>query len=446
MAYGSVCTLRVLMNDWVADDSRELESEHGLSFYVETPESRFLFDCGHTEAAWRNAQKIGVDLSVVQFVVLSHSHYDHAGGFPTLLKHVKQKVIYTGKNFWQEKFSYDKEKDEYTYKGCGFTREDLDSWEVEQFECDSSIRLDNYAALFTGFSRRYDFETIPEKFVRGQDKGPDTFDDEICLLLQEGRGWAMVVGCAHRGILNMVAEVKERTGKDVVRVVGGIHLVGAEDERISRTFKELKAMGVQHFNLCHCSTDGNCKSEAWPADVVPLAGGSTIQVEAKGYMKAAIIYDSRTHTTEKAASFIAEGIHNAGMQPVCFNIDKIDEAGFEYIANSHLVIVGSPTYMASVTAKMKTWLEANWQKMNLGNKLGGAFATEQYIHGGGENVIKELLTFMMVQGMLVYSGGNNYGKPIIHLGPVGMSQDIESFRDLFVTYGERMGYAAVSVM
>ena len=220
----------------------------------------------------------------------------------------------------------------------------------------------------------------------------------------------------------------------------------ADDERISRTFKELKAMGVQCFNLCHCSADRSCKSEAWPADLVPLAGGSTIEVEAKGCMKAAIIYDSRTHTTEKAASFIAEGIHNAGMQPACFCIDEIDEAGLEYIANSNLVIFGSPTYMASVTAKMKTWLEANWQKLNLSKKLGGAFATEQYIHGGGENAIKELLTFMMVQGMLVYSGGNNYGKPIIHLGPVGMSQDIESFRDLFVTYGERMGDVAVSVM
>lgn len=46
---------------------------------------------------------------------------------------------------------------------------------------------------------------------------------------------------------------------------------------------------------------------------------------------------------------------------------------------------------------------------------------------------------MMVMGMLVYSGGNSYGKPVIHLGPVGMSQNIEDFRELFVTYGERMG-------
>ena len=132
--------------------------------------------------------------------------------------------------------------------------------------------------LLTGFSRRYDFETISEKFVRGEDKVPDTFDDEICLLLKEGHGWAMVVGCAHRGILNMAAEVKERTGKNVVRVVGGIHLVGAEDERIRQTFKELKAMGVQYFNLCHCSTDKCHKSCAWPADFEAFAGGSTIQV------------------------------------------------------------------------------------------------------------------------------------------------------------------------
>jgi metal-dependent hydrolase (beta-lactamase superfamily II) len=273
-------TIKVLMNDWVVDAPGELEAEHGLSFYVETPESKFLFDCGHTGAAWRNAEKMCVDLSAVEFVVLSHAHYDHGGGFPFLLEYVKPKVLYTGRNFWQEKFSYDKEKDEYAYKGCGFTKEDLDRWGIEQFECDGTIkgRLDNYAVLFTGFSRYYEFEKIPEKFVRGEDKVPDTFDDEICLLLKEGQGWAMVVGCAHRGILNMVAEVKVRTGKDVVRVVGGIHLIGAGDERIRQTFKELKAMGVQYFNLCHCSTDKCHKSCAWPADLEAFAGGLTIQV------------------------------------------------------------------------------------------------------------------------------------------------------------------------
>ena len=154
-------------------------------------------------------------------------------------------------------------------------------------------------------------------------------------------------------------------------------------------------------------------------------------------MKAAIVYDSRTHTTEKAADFIAEGLKSVDdSEARCFNID---EADFEYIQQSHLVIFGSPTYMASVTAKMKSWLESNAGKLKLAGKLGGAYATEQYIHGGAENAIQEMLVFMMVMGMMTYSGGSACGKPVIHLGPVGMSQDIESFKELVVTYGQRMG-------
>ena len=154
-------------------------------------------------------------------------------------------------------------------------------------------------------------------------------------------------------------------------------------------------------------------------------------------MKAAIVFDSRTHTTEKAAAFIAEGLKSIGEIEVrCFNIDDAD---FAYIQQTQLVVFGSPTYMASVTAKMKSWLESNAGKLKLAGKLGGAYATEQYIHGGAENAIQEMLVFMMVMGMMTYSGGSACGKPVIHLGPVGMSQDIESFRELFMTYGQRMG-------
>lgn len=442
MAYESQYNLRVLINDLVRMGSWDLDGEHGLSFYVETPESKFIFDCGHTEAAWDNAEKMGVDLSLVDFVALSHSHYDHAGGFPSLVKRVKPKVLYTGPDFWQEKYSHDCEKDEYVYKGCGFTDADLADWGIEQRECRDMIKLDNYASLFTGFEMQNDFETIPEKFVRGKDKAPDSFDDEICLLLKEGNGLAMVVGCSHRGIVNMVSAVKKRTGMTVLRVVGGIHLVGASDERVSQTFKELRRMGVESFNLCHCSVDKCHTSGVWPMHIDTIAGGSSIMMErCDGVpLMAAIIYDSRTHNTERAAAFIAEGVQKAGLQPACFNID---EADLEYIEGADLIILGSPTYMASVTAKMKIWLEEKMSRLELSNKLGGAFATEQYIHGGGENAIREMLTFMMVQGMMTYSGGKSYGKPIIHLGPVGMSQDIESFRDMFVAYGERMGKQTV---
>ena len=160
-------------------------------------------------------------------------------------------------------------------------------------------------------------------------------------------------------------------------------------------------------------------------------------------MKAAIVFDSRAHTTERAAGYIAEGLDSVDdIEARCFNID---EADLEYISSSHLVIFGSPTYMASVTGKMKNWLESNAGRLDLAGKLGGAYATEQYIHGGAENAICELLTYMMVKGMMTYSGGGACGRPVIHLGPVGMSQDIESFRELFVTYGKRMGEQLLKV-
>ena len=50
-----------------------------------------------------------------------------------------------------------------------------------------------------------------------------------------------------------------------------------------------------------------------------------------------------------------------------------------------------------------------------------------------------------VMGMMIYSGGSACGKPVIHLGPVGMSQDIDSFKELFVAYGKRMGEQLLKV-
>ena len=54
--------------------------EHGLSFYIETERHKALLDLGQTDNSLRNAESLGVDLKVVDTVVLSHGHYDHSGG------------------------------------------------------------------------------------------------------------------------------------------------------------------------------------------------------------------------------------------------------------------------------------------------------------------------------------------------------------------------------
>ena len=243
-------TLTVLIENTTLEDSR-LVAEHGLSIFVETARTKFIFDCGHTGAAFDNAKILGVDLRGVKLAALSHSHYDHAGGFPKLLDFAPIETIITGENFWQEKFS--RTEDGFKYRGCGFDEKFLVARGIEQKICRDVIALDSDAWLVGDFKRRYDFETIPEKFVKGSEKVPDNFSDEIVLILREAGGLAIVTACAHSGILNIVADVSERFNLPIVSVIGGLHLTGATQERIFRTLAELKALGVQKVLPCHCS-------------------------------------------------------------------------------------------------------------------------------------------------------------------------------------------------
>ena len=118
-----------------------------------------------------------------------------------------------------------------------------------------------------------------------------------------------------------------------------------------------------------------------------------------------------------------------------FPLDEIDA---DWIKESKCVILGTPIYMASLSGEVKRWLEGPAMKYALAGKIGGAFATADYLHGGGELGIRTILDHMMVLGMLTYSGGGSFGKPYIHLGPVALSGDLEASKDTFRSYGRRM--------
>ena len=60
--------------------------EHGLSFYIETKKHKLLLDTGASDATLKNAEKLGIDLTQVDTVILSHGHYDHSGGIMAFAK------------------------------------------------------------------------------------------------------------------------------------------------------------------------------------------------------------------------------------------------------------------------------------------------------------------------------------------------------------------------
>ncbi|MDE7198030.1 MAG: MBL fold metallo-hydrolase, partial [Lachnospiraceae bacterium] len=161
--------------------NRALTAEHGLSFMVETARAKILFDCSAGSAARKNAGKMNVSLADVDYVVLSHSHYDHAGGYPDMAAHGVRAPLITGPRFFEEKYARDGGK--YVYLGCGFGEEFLTENGIERRICEGCETLEKGCHVVGGFKRFYEFEKAPARFVRQTSEGmiADDFPDEVCL-------------------------------------------------------------------------------------------------------------------------------------------------------------------------------------------------------------------------------------------------------------------------
>lgn len=166
-------------------------------------------------------------------------------------------------------------------------------------------------------------------------------------------------------------------------------------------------------------------------------------------MKLAVIYDSKTGNTKLGAEWIAAGMKE--VEGVEVQIFSIQDADADYLKEAKGMVVGSPSYGTAMTPAMHAWLLEKGMVIGFGGKLGGAFATEQFTHGGGDLVLQEILKSELVSGMICYSGGGSCGQPFIHLGPVGVNNNKEShngmelYKDYFTVYGKRFAAKAAEL-
>ena len=162
-------------------------------------------------------------------------------------------------------------------------------------------------------------------------------------------------------------------------------------------------------------------------------------------MKMAVIYHSVTGNTKNMGELILKGMNSCeGAEARGFGIENVD---VEFVKEAKCVVFGSPIYMAHITNQMMEYLVKECGRLSLAGKLAGAYATAQYVHGGAELGIREMLDHLMTTGALIYSGGGSCGRPVIHLGPVGIdnTMDIMQFADNFEIYGKRMAEKALEL-
>lgn len=239
--------------------------EWGLSMLVEAEDCTVLSDTGTSEATARNARTLGVSLQNVDVVVISHGHFDHTGGLLDLLPLIHKPVDVMGHpDIWTRKYAYHPGHKvceynagaEYEFIGIPYAREQAEKWGARFVLSAEPVWLSDTVVTSGEVPMRTEYETI-DPMLRVLENGeykPDPLADDQSIFIKTEKGLVAVLGCAHRGVINHLLRGQELTGIDrVYAVIGGTHLGPASRDRVDRTTRELRRMGVQIVAASHCT-------------------------------------------------------------------------------------------------------------------------------------------------------------------------------------------------
>jgi len=234
-----------------------LISEWGLSFLIEAYGRRIIFDTGASDAVVKNADAQGINLNNIDGIFLSHGHRDHTGGLLGMLKACGGTDVYAHPGIFTPRFAARPE---------GRTEEIGMLYSIEAIEAvggrlnlsDKPVFIGSNVCMFGNIPLRTPFEK-PDRNLLIRSDGDyvqDDFPDEIGLGVVSRDGLIVIVGCAHRGIVNTVRQASLVSGvSELSAVFGGIHLYRAPVNKVESTTDELNKMGVKSLCLCHCTGD-----------------------------------------------------------------------------------------------------------------------------------------------------------------------------------------------
>ena len=282
-------------------------AHHGLSLlitaYVGSDQRTVLFDAGpEGETFLRNAKILGVDLSEVEAVVLSHGHWDHAGGLVSATEEIASERGEVGKGRRGEGVTGRREVVEcYVHPGM-FAERALQKPDGELIRFEPVPNVDQLAEvgarvvntkepqfiadgafyLSGEIPRRTAYETGLPGHVRratdGQRWEPDPLlmDERFISVHVKGKGQVVFSACSHAGLVNVLTQARSLFPEvELYGVIGGLHLSGATEKIIPQTVADLRQFDLQLIAPGHCTgwRALNAISTVFGDQLVPLAVG-----------------------------------------------------------------------------------------------------------------------------------------------------------------------------
>lgn len=215
------------------------QAEWGFSAHIEYEGQKILFDTGYSDVWQRNAKIAGINLNDVDVVVLSHFHDDHSRG---LLSHEfeAQKRLVCHPRVLTESYDSDDPDAMQDYR-------DIRTTLNNDFNVETSVAPVEVApgAYFLG--------QVPR--VTAFEKGvcfDDPMEDDSAIAFRTDKGAVVIAGCSHAGICNIAIHAREVTGQKLHAVIGGFHMMKAEDPPIDETIEWFRAEDVEVLLPMHC--------------------------------------------------------------------------------------------------------------------------------------------------------------------------------------------------
>jgi len=193
-----------------------LKTAWGFSCLVERGDLTLLFDTGgDAETLLSNMATLGLDPAAIDTIVLSHIHGDHVGGLGGILAVNEETTVYLPRSF--------------------------------------PASFKEQAKAHARVVEVHEPMEIADGIYTTGELGNGIIEQSLVLVTR--RGWVVITGCAHPGIVGMLHHAKQIGGNEIYLAIGGFHLSVASRREIKDIIADFRRLGVQKVAPCHCTGD-----------------------------------------------------------------------------------------------------------------------------------------------------------------------------------------------
>ena len=240
--------------------NKDYKAEPAFSLYLETEGKKILFDTGYSDIFIKNAEKAKVDLTDIDYIVLSHGHYDHTIGLVHYIKYLDEKKL-EGAQIKRSKLimhpyatipKLDKNKENW---GMAQTKEELENY-FDVITTKKPYKITDNLIFLGEIERKSKFEKFQMTMtinLNGVDVEDELLDD-TAMALKTKDGVFVITGCSHSGISNICEATKKICNDErIIGLIGGLHLKKPTQEQLDRTIEYLKTLKLKKIYACHCT-------------------------------------------------------------------------------------------------------------------------------------------------------------------------------------------------